>query len=340
MLSISLTNTTPYHSSQPGDARVYLDGALTYSRARKGRESDFPCIRTRHLPIIASGEDGESLPKRVEVPIMPANSMRHTIRALVLAPVIDAMRGKASMSVGAYAAMWSGNASGNPAGTTAPIDHILWCQRHPVVGLFGGGPQMIEGRLRVGSAIPIVVATTGIIGPGFEDRLLPAVTRLTSVNFTRRVDPVTTLDEGDLALIENPIEAITAWSAQFARGSESEDDGEAASARGLRAFSAHESVIPGVRWAWSIGSARSLTSAQLGAVLDAISRLGTTRVGGMSRIGYGEIRVDSIRLDGEEIWDGRALIDSPRVSEALTAWADAIDTIKAADFERFVEVPE
>ena len=261
---------------------------------------------------------------------MPANSLRHELREAMLEPIFDELRGKHSLTIGAYAAAKSGNASGSPDGVAASFDERMAISQHPFLGVFAGGPRMIEGKLKVDAAYPILADTLGLLGDGYEG--LAASGKITNVEFKRRVDPIVSIAPEDAPLITDAESAITAWS-NDAAGPEAGDEEDGGS-RGLRAFNAHEVVIPGVHWLWRI-SLRNPTEAQRGLLLLAIEALNGRHFGGSSSLAYGQIQIKSVSVDGNEVWDGGGLIDDDIVTTACGAWAEAIDTISPTDFEAF-----
>jgi CRISPR type IV-associated protein Csf2 len=156
-IELVFTNVTPFHSSAPGGARVTLEGQFV------GERQGFPCTRTRFMPVMG-GADGDGVPTPVYVPLMPANTLRHVLREALLTPIMEHFRGRYTLSTGSYAAAHAGNASGNPDGVTATYDEIVSVRQHPFLGLFGGGPRMVEGRLRVDAAWPITRVTLPYLG--------------------------------------------------------------------------------------------------------------------------------------------------------------------------------
>jgi CRISPR type IV-associated protein Csf2 len=317
-IELVFTNITPFHSSAPGGARVTLEGQFV------GERQGFPCTRTRFMPVMG-GADGEGVPTPVYVPLMPANTLRHVLREALLAPIMEHFRGRYTLSTGSYAAAHAGNASGNPDGVSATYDEIVAVRQHPFLGLFGGGPRMVEGRLRVDAAWPITPVTLPYLGD-LEEHAVRG--HLTSVQFIRRVDPVVDISDEDLPLIENATTAVTRWHSQFVSGAADEDT------RGLRSFSAHEVVIPGVNWLWRIAAHRP-TAAQKGLLLLALSTFNQTQIGGMGRLGYGRMRLKSLTVDGRELWDGQGLVDDDDAMSWLQAWADALGSLTSDAFESF-----
>ena len=369
-LNVIFRTVTPYHSSQPGISRVDLNGNFI------SNGQGFPCIRTRHSSFLIPTDEKWDRQWR---PIMPANSLRHALRERIAQRYFDAFRGKCTLSLGAYAAILSGNATGNPDGAPAPFTVIQKTRNHPFLGLFGGGPRMIEGKLIVDQAIPIVSSLLGYIPDAPQELALPDSVRLTEIVFKRRVDPVMKLDENQIDLIAGLPESMDAWfnsyyapSSGVKQEKTAKKDDESASAvnsketkaakknkesketkedkeineqeetkennesgRGLMAFNAHEVVIPGVPWMWKVHAKAPLTPAQIGALLDGVSQLHGTRLGGMSALGYGQIEIMSITLDSTEYWDAQSHTLQDNAAEYLNTWIESIDETPEA-FEKFI----
>lgn len=299
-IEVILQNLTPFHSSVPGDSRVDLQG--------RWASEGFPCIRTRTMRFARIGADNdEDIPTVGTVPIVPANTLRHTLRSRMLNHVLDQIRGKATLSIGAYTALSSGSTSGNPDGVKATFAELKTTAQHPFLGLWGGGPRMMEGKIKVDSAYAITQDYLPLLGP-YEELATNSKTRLLEVVFTRRVDPVLG-QQLDQELIDGGAAAITA----------------------------HEHVIPGVNWLWRI-SARNPTNAQRGMILNALQELHGEQVGGMSRLEYGRFHIKSILVDGKPAWNGHALDSTnEQVATWLSSLADSLDEIEAGTIEAFAK---
>lgn len=330
-IEVILTNTTPYHSSSTVSRRVNLEG-----KTPKGNESDFPCTCTRTMPVIVDMEDGE--PRREYAYIMPANSMRHALREAILSLIMDKFRGKYTLPVGAYVAAHAGSSSGNPDGVMSTYDEMRAVSRHAFLGLFGGGPRMIEGRLQVGNAVSMTKDTAAIVADREEFITSIHKNDLMAVSFNRRVDPVSCMSVDDEDLVENAVESLTRWSDDVAsrtRNKNNDDDKD--NTRGINSFSAHEWVIPGVNWSWEIGTRSSTTKEQIGAILSGLQGIHGANLGGMSRLDYGKVKIRSIRIDGQEVWSGSDFVETDLVFEAMDAWNEGIESMTADDFILFAE---
>lgn len=336
-IQVIIRNTSPIFSAAPGASSISLDGVF------KPAGEGFPLTRARTMTVLAAQVDGALKP--VELPVVPGNTMRNLLRRTMLKEVIEpTLRGTTKLGIGAYAAAYAGNASGNPDGKPSTLDEIVEMRAHPFIGLFGGGPRMLEGRLMIDTMYPIHSNATRVIGEGFESQIFNG--KLTDFIWTRRVDPITRLrDEEDASIIEGGAAAANDWigglmastKAKAAQRKKKDEEvtevSEVKDPRGLTAFNAHEVVIPGVNWLWRI-KADAPNDAQIGLILDALSKMPKYQIAGGHAKGYGEFIIESITLDGQKVWfDGH--LDGEKVSEYLDALAEAMDSMSGEAFERF-----
>lgn len=336
---VVIRNTTPIFSAAPGASTVTLDGVINPPEG----VTRFPLTRMRSMNVVADSGDGEA---RIEnLPVVPGGTMRNLLRRAMLQHVIEpTLRSKeAQLGIGAYAAAYAGNASGNPDGVPSAFDEVVSMRAHPFIGLFGGGPRMIEGRLMVDSLYPIHQNALRVIGSDYINESIKG--RILQVVWARRVDPILQLGSAeDAAVIAGGVPAVNGWitdlmastKAKKGKGKKGEEPAEEVagdSSRGLKAFNAHEVVIPGVSWLWRISVDRP-TDAQVGLILLALGKLNGLRIAGGHAKGYGEFEIDAVRMDGEPIWScGSVAGDGlDRYWDAIT---EALDDMSAADFERF-----
>lgn len=332
-ITVVLRNETPIHSSAPIKSTISTDGVI-------GAPNGIPFTRMRTLRVVVESPDG--LLRTEHLPCVPGNSMRNLLRRSALNTIFGQLRGHASLDIGAYAAACTGSASGNPEGVRAGFDETVSIRKHVFLGLFGGGPRMIKGRLSVDSMYPIVKQASRLIGEGYEERMISGP--ILDVVWMRRVDPIETIDvEEDAALIKDAPSAITAWSVNNEKnrskarrkGKDAESE-EGADARGLNAFNAHEVVVPGVDWVWNI-HLDNPTEAQVGLVLKAIHDIAKNRMqiaGGHAK-DYGKVSIQDISIDGSSVWG--PLVPRSSFESYLDALAEALDALSANDFMDFVK---
>ncbi|MCH8552938.1 MAG: type IV CRISPR-associated protein Csf2 [Natronospirillum sp.] len=337
---VEITNTTPIFSAAPGAGAITLDGQL----ASAGR--GFPYIRQRRMKVVKEQEDGTLQP--VAVPVVPGNTMRNLLRRTMLKHFIEPALAGEQISIGAYAAAYAGNATGNPEGLPATFDETVLLRKHPFLGLFGGGPRFLQGRLKVDFLWPIHSDTARVLGEGYEGQMIAG--HITDTVWTRRVDPVQKMkDEDSSEAIRGGSDAVNGWvtdllkEAQKAakkkgtKTSQESKDGEEAvevNVRGLNAFNAHEVVVPGVNWVWRF-SVDQPTDAQVGLILAALTKMQSERIAGGNAKDYGEFRINNILVDGESVWTAGQM-DTNNTEHYLDAFAQAIDEMSASEFEQFV----
>lgn len=336
-IEVIISNQTPIFSAAPGAATISLDGAINPPGG------GFPFTRARTQSVIAIDEAGTRRP--LPVPVVPGNTMRNLLRRTMLKHVLEpVLKGRAQFSINAYAAAYAGNATGNPDGVPSSFDEIVTMRNHPFIGLFGGGPRMLQGRLMVDHLWPLHTNAQRVIGEGLEDRLISG--KITDVVWTRRVDPVTTMtDEDDASVIKDGVAEANKWivdafeqskaaASKRKKGAEADASADdAKGGRGLRAFNAHEVVVPGVEWFWRM-SVDNPTDAQVGLILTALSNMSRERIAGGHAKNYGSFTISDVTLDGESVWavDGLNLDNCETYMDALT---DTLDSLGVDEFERF-----
>lgn len=332
-ITVVMRNLTPIHSSEPVKDTIGLDGTI-------GKPKGFPFVRMRSLKVPVDSADGVT--KVVHLPIIPANTMRNSLRRSILNTVFGSLRGRETLSIGAYAAACSGNASGNPEGVAASFDETMEVRGHVFTGLFGGGPRMIKSRMSVENMYPIHRDSARVIGDGFEERMISGNVRdILDVVWKRRVDPIEkNSDEETEQLITNARQSITEWAINAqdrkakskAKDKPAEEGDEASATRGLNALNAHEVVLPGIDWAWNILLDRP-TEAQVALVLKGIQDIENNAllIGGGNASGQGRMKIQEIRLDGER-YDPHG----DRAMQLGDALVEALDQLSAEQFESFV----
>lgn len=338
-IEVIIRNITPIFSASPEGAYIGLDGTFNPSLDKPR----FPVTRARTLKVVA--EDSNGVARPVHLPVVPGNTMRNLLRRTMLEYVIQpALLDKAAqLSIGAYAAAYSGSATGNPDGVPSSFDETVALRSHPFIGLFGGGPRMLKGRLMVDTLYPIHGNAERIIGSDYINECVSG--QITDVVWTRRNDPVLALgDAQDAAVIEGGAQAANNWitnllattKAKKAKAGKEggEEPGEASeSKRGLNAFNAHEVVIGGVKWLWRI-NADQPTKAQVGLILLALSNITNLRIAGGHAKDYGRFVIDGVTLNGQQIWSQNSF-SGQDLTPYFDAIAEELDSLSKAEFEQF-----
>lgn len=333
-ITVVLRNISPLFSATPGADRISVTGQINPPL----NVASFPFTRTRRMHIPANIGD-KTVP--VPVPVIPGNTMRNLLRRSILNNlVLPHIEGRDKLSIGAYAAAFSGNATGRPEGV-ATFDEIVANRRHVFLGLFGGGPRMMQGRLTVDTLYPIHRDALRVIGEGYEERIVSG--DITDTVWLRRMDPIlATRDENAQDVIEGGRAALTQWAidglaASAAKRSKKEtgEEAEGDDPRGLKTFNAHEVVIPGIDWVLKIDLDKP-TPAQVGLVLAGINKMAEMPIAGGFSKGYGKFNIQDVTLDGEWIWQGNGFADNETLTHYFDAMANELEEITAKPFESFI----
>lgn len=338
-IEVVLRNLTPIFSAAPGSNYIGIDGTFNPPMG----SSRFPLTRARTLNVVADTDDGVA--KIVPMPVVPGNTMRNLLRRTMLKAAIEPTlcANGAQLKVGAYAAAYSGNASGNPDGIPSSFDEVVAMRAHPFLGLFGGGPRMLQGRLSVDNLWPIHQNTLRVVGTDYINDSLRG--RITDIVWTRRNDPVLEMESAeDAAVIEGGANAANGWITDLLNASnakkakaKAKDDGEEVAdenaPRGLQAFNAHEVVIAGVKWVWRIG-VDNPTDAQVGLILLALNKIENERIAGGHAKDYGRIAIEGVSINGNPVWAPGGISD-PSTEKYFDAIAQALDSMSGAEFEQF-----
>lgn len=305
IITAIVRNKTYAHSGSPEEARVNLDGRLS--------PQGFPLTRTNRMSVPSSipkpnPQTGELETRNNSVPFIPENTVRNRLRNLILSTMFDQLHATSrAIQLSCFATLQAGSATGNPDGIPATFDEMHRLGQHFFIGLFGGGPRMLKGKLKCDGFIPLIPSAARILPPGYEDRFTND--RITQIRFKRRVDPVTKVDEEECAIIKDASDAITAWGLDKAEkklASKSKSDEstetEIKTSRNLDSFTAIELIIPGVDFLSRVRLV-SPTDAQIGAILQAYEKVSTITFGGGHGLGYGEFELQELTLNGDSVFE-------------------------------------
>lgn len=313
-----LRTVSPLHVTDPVEARV---------SAKTGRLSssptDIPLQRTVQMSF------GGEYP----LPIIPPNGLRGRLRRMAAAAVSEVLAGRGEqLPLDAYQVMRCGAPHGSPDSELPSIDEYQSASGNVFLGLFGGGPRMISGRLCVDMPVPITPDTIagGYVPERYDTAILRGASgdegrgpRFTRIYFHNRQDDVQRFVDTDSAsgLVKDWAEEVDAWQAMVGRSAEEAEvasQDEDASVpdrkkvtsllRGVRSFSAKEVVLPGMPFYFRLEMAG--TEAQAGLMLEAVRRLHKVRLGGGGRIGFGKIHLDlTLAFEGESVQPYRIVGD-------------------------------
>lgn len=361
--------TSPLHVASPGDRVINLESLrLSYGKADNDHMN---LTGTTHCPLAltedemlnegiepTSGdptESAKSSPERgiVHMPIFPANDARGRLRRHAAAEIFNLLRSRGEMvSLPTFHAITCGAATGE-LNKDATLDLILESGKHAFLGLFGGGPRMVDSSLKVHTLWPITSTTikAELVPMRYEDRKVPSgANRLTRAMFYRRIDDALVFSTGLTELVVKEYSsAVADWIVELG-SAKSEDGTKIRSAKQLHTFGAVEFVIPGTRLYSEIKvDTERVGLGALGLLIHAVAGFANKQgIGGWSRIGFGNFESEfelltpangrvPLLTKSESGYEPNA--DADEIAEALDAWAAASTTVTALELERLYALP-
>ena len=356
-----LTTTSPLHIASPGTMR--FDPAT--GRPVYTSKAGLPCTPTRSMEFRLPASVLETLPEAEErwpvlrLPVLPAQGLRGRLRRIAARSIEDALRERGErLSWASYQVLHCGAASGNPASETPSLTTVRAQAGDALLGLFGGGPYMLRGALRVANGYPTVayLIDLGVIPRDTED-----VIDNTHVRSLFSYEPIVRVDDAGQYRDDQAHEIITNYEdemlellgktaqarARRLEGVEQKDGEEAVARASTRAMSYVQCVRPGTPFHVSF-SVRNATAAQAGLLLTSVASLVNDPVGlgGKTAVGYGAVHASrfSVTVEGGTpialfTGDHHALnTDATLIAEFVQAHDATLDSVRAADIDALVRV--
>lgn len=339
-----ITTNSPLHVTAPEKNLRYDPEAGRFLRGNRGGS---PCTPTRSERLRSPLAVSESNPLGLlRLPVIPAQGLKGRLRRIAAAEIEDALRDihDEKPPFALYQAMHSGAVTGNPDGGAPPLDVAKARRNHFFAGLFGGGTQMIPGRLKTnGGRLVSEVLTEmgGIPDWTLEHNPVPAelVWNLFAAEpVIRKDDALQFLDDRAPEIVNDYDEAmLNALGAQAERRAarvraEAGEADEGSRERGLQAFSFVETVIPGTSFHVKIRI--DGTEAQAGCLLNAVDRLlhdEDSTLGGKSAIGFGHFTADlTVAVDDEPVDDP---FRRDETNTLLAAYEDELANLSVRDMQ-------
>ncbi|ADC73188.1 CRISPR-associated protein, Csf2 family (plasmid) [Thioalkalivibrio sp. K90mix] len=341
----TLYTTSPLHITDASQDRRIESG-----------NSTMPVTGTQTLTVVSRDPDsGETHTRRV--PVIPSNSIRGRIRRAGADVLMEALKAKGeNLTLPAYHTVCAGTADGRPdKGSSVSLSALHQRREHPFIGLFGGGPEMVESRFLTDTAWALVPETVAsidvpaacedaVVDPMGREKRLP----LTQVIYFRRMDDILQFSDPKAAeRIEDYETAAQEWlDNQRTRSNGDEERGDR-----VQGWNATEIVLAGMPFSFRIGTTTSSSEVQDGLLLAALERFVERfpNLGGWKVKGFGRYDLSSIRMscDGEDAGlvftrDGGQLRlnrDNPAVAERLDAWASYAnsDALTAAEIQEWAK---
>lgn len=343
-----------------------------------------PCTTTRsaewRLPISATeylrkkdvapddpNTEKTNAPPPLRLPILPAQGLRGRLRRLAARAIEDALIARGDkLSWAGYQVLHCGAATGNPSKEAASLPVAREQFNHILMGLFGGGPYMLPGALRVADGYPAVqhLADLGLVPGDYEDLIDTAhVWGLYGYAPILRVDDATQHRDPNASEIirdyddemNNAIEKAAEKAADRVQKEKDAENGVEPTAAAdddnkrdaTRTLACIQFVRGGVPFYASF-SATHVNQAQIGLLLEAMHQMlgEDATLGGKSAVGFGRVRPDHFRVaidanapvDLFESGDHRALnITDPIIAACLDAKDAALHTLTSAAIDTFAK---
>lgn len=346
-----LRTRAPLHVTAPEKTLRY-----DFKSGRTCRKGGSPCTATRTLEVMAPGAEDESNPTGiVSIPVLPSNGLRGRLRRCAAAEIEEHLvhqRGEKLPFV-TYQAMHSGAITGNPEGPPENAEEVRAARAHPFVGLFGGGPRMMPGNLRVANGYPLVDALfdLGMIPESYraETGVVPASRAwqlLEVIPINRTDDALQFRDAGTEEVVEAYSEAMIEQLDRAASRKAQKlaaDNGEERTL-GLQFLAFVQAVVAGTPF--YVRFVLNGEPPHAGLLLAALRRLVAQEdgkgLGGKSSIGFGAFGHDlTMEVDGEKarpfLTQIALDIEHPLVSWLIGAYESALADVSAQSLFKLLE---
>jgi len=385
-LSGILRTVSPLHISDAAAGDATYEPAQGRGRVAYGKgPGRFPLVRTRLQTLLlpqngayesqtASEEPEEPAatprkgPQTLQVPVIPASTWRGLLRRGVAAVVENEFLSRGiKIPYQLYMGLRCGAVDGSLDSGGMSASEFQRARAHLTYSLFGGGPRMGSGSLRMSTSLPILKpffesgALTGVINPHPALESLIRDSALDVFNFStaqsllqyshvvrvddfrgKRRDPDAIDKVEDAVSILDKFFQETADAAKARKEPKSDagaDSEAAAPVRGASALNYREDVVIGVPFWFSLSFVGS--EAQLGLLLSALEQRLPLGIGARSAHGYG--RVDGAlyaQRDGKAPLLAASVLDGsvrvmPEMEAAMQAQAEAIGQLDLGDVTSF-----
>lgn len=327
-----------------------------------GGKGGFPLTLTRSAKLMVGlKKEGEESEESNEVmfqrkfPVIPASTWRGMLRrgaARVIEDHVTQTLGT-KLTYEAYQGLHCGAVSGKPDGVTSTTDEIVSARNHVFYGIFGGGPRMLPGALKVSDSIPV---TEELVGSILPDYLLDESLKGVKAQDLFEVNPVLRKDDfysgtGDT----NAPEVVGDYEAKFAEerqkdieraikkaaGKGGEDDGAEEGERGVRAMSFRQDVAVGVPFRFRMTIKGN--KAQVGMLIAAIDKRLPDGIGGRSALGFGNVTgtiyltgPDGKRVPVVSVEDGGVKIVDEGAEPFMSAMSEAVGSLSLEDITSYM----
>lgn len=355
-----LTTISPLHITSAVDSSSRYDPKT----GRYVSTGGAPLTRTRTKPVFIQAdyertdENGESeaTSVRLNLPIIPATTWRGMLRRGAAKVIEDRVRELGQkLTYGTYQGLHCGAISHRPDGVPPTTEEIINAKSHVFYGLFGGGPRMLRGNLKVSDSMPVIVQLieSGILPEHLFDSALKGRSSgmLTIEPVIRKDDFIgVSSDDNTGSVVGNfeeiysskRDEALDREKSKRLKGADSNGTAEVED-RGLNAYSFREDVTVGVPFYFHVTI--DGTPAQVGMIINAIKKQLALGIGGRSALGFGRVSGTLRIKSGQDNYSDLLLIKDNECEELdpampfLDACAEAVGILTMVEINRYM-VPE
>lgn len=348
-----LRTTSPLHITDTDKSLRWDPAGRKFIYSGKG---GFPLTMTRRAKLMVGLKREEEDSEESEVmfqrsfPVIPASTWRGMLRRgaarVIEDHVIQNLNTK--LTYEAYQGLHCGAVSGKPDGVPGTTEEIVSARSHVFYGIFGGGPRMLPGALKVSDSIPV---TEELVGSILPDSLLDESLKGVRAQDLFEVNPVIRKDDFYSATGDtHAVEVVGDYESRFAEerqkdieraikkaaGKGGEEDGEEDGERGVRAMSFRQDVAVGVPFRFRMTIKGN--EAQVGMLITAMDKRLPDGIGGRSALGFGNV-TGTIYLTGSDgkrvpvlgINDGSVSIMMDGAGPYIDAQSEAVGALSLGD---------
>ncbi|CAJ4330247.1 CRISPR type AFERR-associated protein Csf2 [Burkholderia pseudomallei] len=296
-IDVTLTLTSPLHLAYPGNTP-------------EAREEDNREKKNKALTFKKKLMTGDAV---WYVPCVPGNGLRGALRRKVADRLQKHLcAGDQSIPAELYVGLTCGASSGSPDNTPLSVAELLRARTNVYMGTFGGGARLLESAYRVSDINPVLKVTLerGVVPAFCADYVQPkrggdseyvAPWEITDCyHLIRRDDLMSGRGGVSLSQFVSSADAA-AYQAQVVE-LESERKADKGGTKSVRNMMAIEAICAGTPMHFRIDVKPGFGDEHVGVLLLALCDIfAENAIGGWCRSGFGQYRVDQLRVtDGEE----------------------------------------
>lgn len=353
VISLHLHSVSPIHIADASAGESHVDPKTGYIRAGKLPKT-MPVKRIERKPILVPKEiSGENDDAVVHFPYIKSNGIVGRLRRFAQDAINEVLKEKdMATSDKTYRGLSCGAVSGTPTGVAPTLSEYRKAREHFYLGLFGGGNGMFASGMSFGdfNVKHKALSAAGVLPATLEGAVNVPVPQLTyPVSLVRRDRMLELTDFNIEHVVKGGNEAIEQWlDLVLAASKEAEqlNDDEKSDAKGsnlkegrrqkLVNLVAYEAVLAGLGYYSKIVLSPDTTDAQIGLLLEALSRFAQSNaVGGKSAKGLGRFNLTVKEGDNVLLQSNDGEITQSNGGQYTEALIDELDNLDLDVLESF-----